>query len=81
MNPKITVLGVLPTKYNPRFTHDNEVLAKEKLAAQHIRLFEPINRSTTFDKSSAVGKEAAAIAPDAQGVQAYEKLADEIARL
>jgi len=83
MNPKLSVLGVLPTKYNPRFTHDNEVLAvvKERLAAQHIRLFDPINRSTAFDKSSAVGRAAAEIAPDVQGVQAYEKLADEIAGL
>jgi len=83
MNPRLSILGVLPTKYNPRFTHDNEVLAvvKEKLAAQQIRLFDPINRSTTFDKSSAVGKAAADIAPDVQGAQAYEKLADEIAGL
>jgi chromosome partitioning protein len=83
LNPKLSVLGVLPTKYNPRYTHDNEVLAvvRERLAAQGIRLFDPINRSTTFDKSSVVGKAAADIAPDVQGVQAYEKLADEIAGL
>jgi len=83
LNPKLAVLGVLPTKFNSRFTHDNEVLAvvKEKLAAQHIRLFDPINRSTMFDKSSAAGKAAADIAPDVQGAQAYEKLADEIAGL
>jgi len=83
MNPKLAVLGVLPTKYNPRFTHDNKLLAvvKERLAAQHIRLFDPINRSTTFDKSSAMRKAATDIAPNVQGVQAYEKLADEIAGL
>jgi chromosome partitioning protein len=80
LNPRLAVLGVLPTKYNPRYTHDNEVLAvvRERLTAQGIRLFDPINRSTTFDKSSAVGRAAADIAPDVQGAQAYEKLTDEI---
>jgi chromosome partitioning protein len=80
LNPRLAVLGVLPTKYNPRYTHDNEVLAivRERLGIQGIRLFDPINRSTTFDKSSAVGRAAADIAPDVQGAQAYEKLADEI---
>jgi chromosome partitioning protein len=83
LNPKLSVLGVLPTKYNPRFTHDNEVLSvvREKLAQQGIRLFDLINRSSAFDKSSAEGKAAVDISPDVQGAQAYEKLADEIARL
>jgi chromosome partitioning protein len=42
LNPKLSVLGVLPTKYNPRYTHDNEVLSivRDRLAAQHIRLFD-----------------------------------------
>jgi chromosome partitioning protein len=83
LNPKLSILGVLPTKYNPRYTHDNEVLSvvRERLAQQGIRLFEPINRSTAFDKSSAEGKAAVDISPDIQGAQAYEKLADEIAML
>jgi chromosome partitioning protein len=71
------------SKYNPRYTHDNEVLSviRDRLAAQHIRLFDPINRSTAFDKSSTEGKAAVNISPDIQGAQAYEKLADEIAGL
>jgi chromosome partitioning protein len=83
LNPKLSVLGVLPTKYNPRYTHDNEVLSvvRERLTQQGIRLFEPINRSTAFDKSSAEGRAAVDISPDVQGAHAYEKLADEIARL
>jgi chromosome partitioning protein len=83
LNPKLSVLGVLPTKYNPRYTHDNEVLAvvRERLATQHIRLFGPINRSTAFDKSSVEGKAALDISLDVQGAQAYEKLANEIAGL
>jgi chromosome partitioning protein len=83
LNPKLSVLGVLPTKYNPRYTHDNEVLnvVKDRLAQQGIRLFDPINRSTAFDKSSAEGRAAIDMSPDVQGAQAYEKLADEIARL
>jgi chromosome partitioning protein len=65
LNPRLAVLGVLPAKYNSRYTHDNEVLAvvREWLAAQGIRLFDPINRSTTFDKSSAVGRAAAEHCP------------------
>jgi chromosome partitioning protein len=72
LNPKLSVLGVLPTKYNPHFTHDNEVLnvVRERLAQQGIRLFDPINRSTTFDKSSAEARAAIDISPDVQGAQA-----------
>jgi chromosome partitioning protein len=83
LNPKLSILGVLPTKYNPRYTHDNEVLSvvRDRLAQQGIRLFDPINRSTAFDKSSVEGKAALDISPNVQGAQAYEKLADEIAEL
>jgi hypothetical protein len=48
---ELSVLGVLPTKHNPRYTHDNEVLSvvRERLAQQGIRLFDPINRTRPED--------------------------------
>jgi len=72
LTPKLSVLWVLPTKYNPHYTHDNEVLSavRERLATQHIRLFDPINRSTAFDKSSIEGKASVDISPDTPAAQA-----------
>lgn len=80
LNPELQILGVLPTKFNQRYTHDNEVLesVKTRLAERHVRLFEPINRSTAFDKASVEGKSAVDLSPSIQGVQVYQHVADEI---
>lgn len=80
LNPELGVLGVLPTKYNQRYTHDQVVLSgvRAGMTDRGIRVFEPIARSTAFSKASIEGKPTVVANPDAPGVESYYKLADEI---
>ncbi len=45
---------------------------------QQLRLFEPIPRSTEYDKATSRGLPTVALAPKAPGVDAYFQLADEV---
>src|SRR3954447_1999785 len=80
LNPELGILGVLPTKYNQRYVHDNAVLqgVQAGMADRGIRVFEPVTRSTAFSKASIEGKATVLSTPDAPGVDSYYKLADEI---
>lgn len=78
-NPRLAVLGIVPTLFNARFAHDAEVLAE--LAAtfgQRLRLFDPIGRSTSFDRAAGSGRPTVALEPASPGAAAYRKLAAEI---
>jgi chromosome partitioning protein len=80
LNPELEVLGVLPTKYNQRYVHDNVVLqgVQAGMTDRGVRVFTPVARSTAFSKASIEGKATILAAPDAPGVDSYYKLADEI---
>jgi chromosome partitioning protein len=80
LNPELAVLGVLPTKYNARYVHDNTVLqgVQSGMADRGIRVFDPIAKSTAFSKASIEGKATVLLTPDAPGVENYYKLADEL---
>jgi chromosome partitioning protein len=80
LNPELAVLGVLPTKYNARYVHDNSVLqgVQSGMADRGIRVFDPIAKSTAFSKASIEGKATVLLTPDAPGVENYYKLADEL---
>jgi len=78
-NPHLTILGVLPTIFNQRANHDNEALRKIQNSLEPtIRVFDPIHRSTNFDKSAAEGQSTLAILPKTPGVQNYYQLAEYI---
>lgn len=79
LNTRLSIFGVLPTMYNTRNIHDNDCLTelKEILTAR-IRLFEPVHRSTGFDRSSAMSQATLEAFPDTPGVQVYHQLADEL---
>ena len=78
LNPTLQIFGVLPTQYNPRNLHDNETLERVRagLKSRQVRIFEPINRSTAYDKASVEGKPTIEIAPTTPGVQVYYTVAD-----
>jgi len=78
LNPDLVVFGVLPTKYHPRYSHDNEILARLRagLAAQRVRMFSPVHSSTVFDKASSEARPAIASAPGTPGVQSYNEVAE-----
>ena len=79
-NPSIAVLGILPTMFNPRNSHDNEALAELRKVAAGARIatFEPVNRSTSFDKAPAEGKSTLELSPRTPGVQTYTTIADKL---
>lgn len=76
INPDLKVIGVLPTMFNARNTHDKECLAElHKSLSPRIEVFEPIHRSTAFDKAPVEGKATLEILPETPGVQIYQSLA------
>lgn len=78
-NPHLEIIGILPTIFNARASHDNEALAELTTAfTPGIRVFEPINRSTAFDKSAAEGHSTLELLPNTPGVKNYYQLADAI---
>ena len=78
-NRDLSVLGVLPTMFNPRASHDNEALAElHKTLEPEIRVFEPINRSTNFDKAAVESRPTVEILPETPGAQGYRSLAEVI---
>ncbi len=79
-NPNLSVWGALPTLYNTRFTNDNQALEalKNILAPKGIRVFQPIPRSTGYDRASGEGIPTVVLSPNAPGVEVYYELADEI---
>lgn len=79
-NPNLQIWGALPTLYNARYTNDNEALEalKAMLAPKGIRVFEPIPRSTGYDRATGEGQPTLVLSPQAPGVEVYYKLADEI---
>jgi chromosome partitioning protein len=78
-NPSLKILGVLPTMFVERNNHDNECLTEIRTSLEpKIRVFEPIKRSTAFDKSAAEARPTLEFLPNTPGVQNYYQLADDI---
>lgn len=76
-NRNLKVLGVLPTMYNPRYGHDIEALTELKNSLEpDVKVFEPIHRSTNFDKAPSEGRATIDLLPNAPSVQNYYKLAE-----
>jgi chromosome partitioning protein len=76
-NTRLKVFGVLPTLFNSRNVHDNDCLNDLKQSLEpRIRVFDPVKRSTSFDRSAAEGKSTLELSPETPGVEAYQSLAD-----
>ena len=79
-NPRLRVLGVLPTIYNAQANHDRQMLEELRHVAANrkLRVFDPINRSTAFDRASIESRPTAEMLPNAPGVENYRALALEL---
>ena len=79
-NRKLDILGILPTMFSRSYTQDQEALAALEAIAgvQRLQVFEPIARSTEYDKATSQGAPTIVLSPKAPGVKAYFKLADTI---
>lgn len=80
VNPDLEIFGILPTMYNKSFTQDQEALsALQDVAAKHgIKVFEPIPRSTEYDKAPWYGKSTVELAPETAGVSVYKEVAKKL---
>jgi len=78
-NPNLEVLGILPTMFNSRNSHDNEALEVLRHSlGEDITIFDAINRATGFDKAAAEGAPTLEILPDTPGVVNYQHLGNNI---
>lgn len=77
INRNLGTLGVLPTMYNKINTHDNECLNQLRSSLEpETKVFEPVNRSTAFDKSAREARPTLSAAPRTPGVERYNEIAD-----
>jgi chromosome partitioning protein len=78
-NPGLRILGILPTMFNPGYGHDAEVLDEIRASfGKSIRVFDPIRRSTLFDRAAGAGRPLVALAPGSPGAESYNRLADAV---
>jgi chromosome partitioning protein len=78
-NPRLRLLGILPTMYDPRNVHDHDVLTT--LEAEFPgKIFQPIRRSVRFAESALAGKPILSYEGSHPGAQAYRQLAEEVLR-
>lgn len=78
-NPDLTIIGVLPTMFNVRNTHDNERLAElREVLGERIKVFDPVHRSTAFDKSAAEAQPTLLLSPTTPGIESYNEIAEHI---
>jgi chromosome partitioning protein len=78
-NPRLRLLGILPTMYDARNGHDQDVL--NTLEADFPgKVFTPIRRSVRFAESALAGKPILLYEPSHPGAAAYRQLAEEVQR-
>lgn len=81
-NPKLKILGILPTMFNPGYGHDAEVLDEIRVSfGKELRVFEPVRRSTGFDRAVGSGRPLVALSPGSAGAETYRRLAVEVEAL
>src|SRR3954470_14578139 len=75
-NPRLRILGVLPTRFNPGYGHDAEVLDEIRASfGKDLRIFDPVRRSTGFDRAVGSGRPLVSSSPASPGAEAYRRLA------
>jgi chromosome partitioning protein len=78
-NPRLNVLGLVPTLYNRGFSHDNDVLEELRASfGRRLEVFEPIPRTTSFDRAAGRGQPTLVIEPQSPGALAYRTLAERL---
>lgn len=78
-NPRLTLLGVLPTMYDNRTIHEQEVLGELQKRFPK-QTFAPIRRSVRFAETALAGQSMLDYDPQHGGARAYRDLAAEVLR-
>jgi len=78
INPKLEIIGILPTMYDPRTVHGREVLERVEEAFGD-KVFETvISRTVKFPETTAAGAPITEYAPSSPAAKAYKRLAREV---
>ena len=78
LNPKLEIVGVLPTMYDARTLHSREVLERVQDAFGDQVFATRISRTIKFPDAAVAGQPITEYAPDSPGALAYEQLAREV---
>jgi chromosome partitioning protein len=83
VNPRLSILGILPTMYSPRRLQDEQVMAdlRELAAQERLRLFSPVKRAADYTKSVMAGRPGLAINPNSAGAESFREIADALLAL
>lgn len=78
-NPRLSILGILPTMYSAQLTENRASLEDmHKKFGRLVRIFDPMPRATVYAQAVAAGRAAVEAAPDAPGMDVYGTLVDAI---
>lgn len=77
VNPRLEILGILPTMYSPRRLQDEQVMAdlNELATAESLRLFSPVRRAADYTKSVMAGRPGLALNANSAGAESYREIA------
>ncbi|MGH4014949.1 MAG: ParA family protein [Pseudonocardiaceae bacterium] len=78
LNPKLAIIGILATMYDPRTLHAREVMARVVEAFGDIVFDAVINRTVRFPETTVAGEPITRWAPKSTGAKAYRALAREV---
>lgn len=76
LNPRLEIMGILPTMFDSRTLHAREILAELKERyGDAATIFPPVRRSVRFAEAPIVGQSILEYAEDLEGALAYRELA------
>ena len=78
LNPKLEIIGILATMYDPRTLHAREVMARVVEAFGDTVFDAVINRTVRFPETNVAGEPITRWAPKSAGAKAYRALAREV---
>ena len=82
VNPNLTILGILPTRYAAGHSMDRITLAQiQETYGEKLRIFSPVPSSTQYPQGSSAGRPTLEAEPKAPGAQSYQEVAEAIAGL
>jgi chromosome partitioning protein len=78
LNPRLEILGILGTMYDPRTLHSREVLERVVQAFGDQVFHTVIRRTVKFPETTVAGEPITTYAPASPGAEAYRSLAREV---
>jgi chromosome partitioning protein len=78
LNPKLSIGGILITRYDPRTVNSREVMARVLERFGDLVFDTVITRTVRFPETSVAGEPITSWAPKSVGAEAYRSLAREV---